>query len=522
MNGVAYWKPIAGAAHFGNNDPAPVNLGRSADLGRSRAFLGLEKVSSDGSGGGGSSTTRAMQVTFFSRSMIIMLLIVLTAGNPFGRSELVQVPLRETCSDVCTRSVVAVPQDLPSSSRLEHYQRLGPATRVISSSDGKVTINASVSNVAVMVSIEGGVSNRCSPSGGSLSSNRAGVAFDMGGWVHKMCRDGPNFSCGACNGGHWYPKAITFVEWMSDQFTHMGFQLLPKLSFTCKWMALHSDVIILVASAKQAEFMQLACGQIGRLQIAAERFVIHPMDKPVIATLLYYPLFTNEYSDEQLWCKGHKCTPMPNVGMRLGMTGGPGMMQPLQVSTAPDTGTRIARIRNKVVYLPRKPHHARHVENQDEMVKLVCAALESTQKDSNLDPLQGGQPLELSVYKLSNNFSQDAVFLQDARAIISAHGGGLGNLIFAPPETLVVELNNVSHANLCFVGLCNMLNFAYEAVTPEKYGHGAPEMVINPACVVAALAKHLPQLHSLNSSSNAGSPGTKCMKLAQEIEHMFN
>jgi hypothetical protein len=56
MNGVAYWKPIAGAAQFDNNDPAPVNLGRSAGLGRTQAFLGLKKVSSDGSGAGGSST----------------------------------------------------------------------------------------------------------------------------------------------------------------------------------------------------------------------------------------------------------------------------------------------------------------------------------------------------------------------------------------------------------------------------------------------------------------------------------
>merc|ERR1712080_236849 len=41
-------------------------------------------------------------------------------------------------------------------------------------------------------------------------------------------------------------KYITFVQVFQEFFQHVAFDTLPKLSFTCDFIKLHSDVIVLV------------------------------------------------------------------------------------------------------------------------------------------------------------------------------------------------------------------------------------------------------------------------------------
>jgi hypothetical protein len=97
-------------------------------------------------------------------------------------------------------------------------------------------------------------------------------------------------------------------------------------------------------------------------------------------------------------------------------------------------------------------------------MRSVCAALEQTKHQVN----GADDALEWYVANISNDYKKDKHAFARAIAIISPHGGALGNLMFALPGTLLVELVDISTGNLCFFGMARMMNLRYEAVTPTK------------------------------------------------------
>jgi hypothetical protein len=129
--------------------------------------------------------------------------------------------------------------------------------------------------------------------------------------------------------------------------------------------------------------------------------------------------------------------------------------------------------------------NSRWLANEEEIMRLVCvvAGLATHSKK-----------LSVHAWTPTNDYRKDKHALAKARAVISPHGGQMGNILFAPPGTLVVELIDVVTGNLCFLGLSRMLGFDYEAVTPTTYGHNQHAVWVNAEWVIAALAKHIPQL----------------------------
>jgi hypothetical protein len=102
--------------------------------------------------------------------------------------------------------------------------------------------------------------------------------------------------------------------------------------------------------------------------------------------------------------------------------------------------------------------------SKQEVMRLVCAALEQTKHEVN----GKDDALELHVVNISDDYKKDKDAFARAVAIISPHGGALGNLMFALPDTLLVELVDITTGNLCFFGMARMMNLRYEAVTPSK------------------------------------------------------
>jgi hypothetical protein len=101
------------------------------------------------------------------------------------------------------------------------------------------------------------------------------------------------------------------------------------------------------------------------------------------------------------------------------------------------------------------------------------------------------RPLRLQVFQPANDYHRDRAQLSRALAIVSPHGGQLANLIFAPPQTLIVELADIAISNLCFLGLARMLRFPYASVTAMPYGHDDHVLRANATTVVSALASHI-------------------------------
>ena len=67
-------------------------------------------------------------------------------------------------------------------------------------------------------------------------------------------------------------------------------------------------------------------------------------------------------------------------------------------------------------------------------------------------------PTELSFSEQVKTFSQ-------ARIIISPHGAGLSNIVFAPANAIVVEMLPENYINVCYWALANICGHRYAFLT---------------------------------------------------------
>jgi hypothetical protein len=361
------------------------------------------------------------------------------------------------------------------------------------------TENIIVASTAVLLEIDNGVSNMCANFAGSVSS-RDGNVFRLGHWINDMCstifKEGfLCTNCGEAVAPRRLDSAITFISWSNIIFSHITFDTMPKLNFTCGFMADRKDVKVLVHNRLQEELIRLGCESYNFV-IPKSRFVRHPTGRPVTARKLYFPFFFVNEAPGTFYQK------------HIGVSGEPGLMRPLHHSvvsphwypimtkTASAAEQWVAEIQKDTILYIRRPRwrrsktgevtgkrNSRWLANEEDIMRTVCAA-------AGLATSQ----LKVRAWTPSNDYRRDRYAMSKVRAVISPHGGQMGNILFAPAGTLVVELVDVVSGNLCFLGLSRMLGFDYEAVTPTSYGHNQHKVHAKSEWIIAALAKHIPQL----------------------------
>lgn len=225
--------------------------------------------------------------------------------------------------------------------------------------------------------------------------------------------------------------AVSFIQLWNDQFQHIVFDTLPKLTFACPFIRKNPDASVLVANDLQKDLIAEIC------PINNARFVV--ADTAVTAPIVYVPHY---------------------VGFNLKM------------GIVPPTSTFLLNHRKFIgtdaVYLARTPNSVRSVINEGE----VLATLRKRWPN-------------LRVVYPTNNWRYDQKSMQNASVIIGPHGGAMANMIFAAPNATVIEFTPLmqlkrrnDNERPCYFGLAHGLGFTYHAVEPSQFNFDRGGMVV--------------------------------------------
>ena len=228
-----------------------------------------------------------------------------------------------------------------------------------------------------------------------------------------------------------------------DSFQHIAFETLPKISLSCEYLATntkqYTPVVMLVNSLLQQELIQEVCPALDndRFEIYSESFAS--------SCYIYVPIW-----------KQHP--PNKNDPLQMGMTQR-GIMRPLGSSTGISTPAKVSSNQNKtVVYLSRGTNGKRSVKNEAKILDIIRSL-----------------GFKVEVPHLQNNWKIDRQVIEKADIIVGPHGGALSNMIFANPETKVVEFlplvklrKKVENSRPCYFGLALSLGLDYEALEPTN------------------------------------------------------
>jgi hypothetical protein len=434
------------------------------------------------------------------------------------------------------------PDNLPPMARVVFKQHYDKESWTTTSFGGRKSKTFTMMGTAVLLEIRDAISSPCKAPGSiatlisAFDSSDAGKMywFKMNHWITAMCGEFkmPN----RCRVRQHMTEAITFVAWANTDFSHITFDTLPKLNFTCNFMQERPSMNILTTNSLQQYFIMQYCARLGFKIVShiesggetRDRFVNHPQDGAVHVDTLYYPFYWPKLPDQT----GRR--------VRLGL-GPPGIMTPLNLppvhglphslnATAMASAARAVElaeeaqastkqstdgesfdhfgkdrhesrssssdrtimndmVRTQIVYVPRmrwrkdkstgfvRQMNARYVANEELIMRAICAAMHFS---TAAVTARGGAntsapaPLELVVYSPPHGPHEhrtDRHAFSRARAVISPHGGAEGNLIFAPPGTVVVELLDFDggEGNVCFMGTCHVLFLLHVHVPALKH-----------------------------------------------------
>jgi hypothetical protein len=420
--------------------------------------------------------------------------------------------------------------ELPPIAQILFRKRLDEDMWTTTSFGGRHSKTFTTMGTAVLMEIRNAISSPCKAPGSIaalISATTGGnngemYWFKMNHWITAMCEEFKMPK--GCRAQMHLSEAITFVAWANTDFSHIIFDTLPKLNFTCSFMQERPNLAILTTNQLQQDFIVQYCARLG-FKIAKfidseeekrARFVNHPKSGAVTVDKLYYPFYWPAVADGK---DGRR--------VRLGL-GPPGIMAPLNVppvhglphslnATAMASAARVVEkaeeeeaaakevasaqlsvdfsrtvgdhkfhssndraimndlVRTQIVYVPRmrwrkdaftehtRQMNARYVANEELILRAICTAIHhsaattTTRTTTGKTNMSALAALELVVYSPTHGpheYQTDRHAFSRARGVVSPHGGAEGNLIFAPPGTVVVELLDFDGGlgNVCFMG----------------------------------------------------------------------
>jgi len=101
------------------------------------------------------------------------------------------------------------------------------------------------------------------------------------------------------------------------------------------------------------------------------------------------------------------------------------------------------------IYISRKNARSRKVLNEDKVIELLTR--------------HGFKTVELELFPVS----EQVRLFSNAEAIVSAHGGGLTNLVFCQPGTKVLECFSPNYVNVLYWILSSHINLNYHYLIGE-------------------------------------------------------
>lgn len=212
---------------------------------------------------------------------------------------------------------------------------------------------------------------------GSISNKTDVYSFRKWYWKKKhVVHTNPKFRTG---------EYISFIRIWQDKFQHVSFDTFPKVRIFCRYLQEKPNTGILVQSSVQKDIMKVACS------LSNSRF--HIIRNSFSADIIYAIYFSGNF--------------------KMGI-----VPQNSFSSLGPQN-----KIGKNIIYIPRTGNPARSVANSNEVLKVLRKSFGD----------------KLIAYKPKNNWEVDRHIFANARVIIGPHGGAMGNIIFAPANTTIVE-----------------------------------------------------------------------------------
>lgn len=229
-----------------------------------------------------------------------------------------------------------------------------------------------------------------------------------------------------------FSVGYTLVQLHSQLFQHIILDALPRVVLSCKWLQSRPWIIIIIMNELMGELVREVC------TLDQDRFYV--LTRTEAFSSICVPYF--EASDIQLG-------DVPSNSM-----------------TSLGSQTRVG---DDIIYLPREKGTKRSVLNENDVLFTIRKVW----------------PNVKVVYPVGD-WKRDKKLFGNAKVIIGPHGGGLGNMIFAPKNTTIIEflpLKSLKISNKidrpCFLKLARALNFKYFAVEPKIFFDFHKPMVIS-------------------------------------------
>eukprot|EP00756_Hemistasia_phaeocysticola_P044664 Hpha_TRINITY_DN18458_c0_g1::TRINITY_DN18458_c0_g1_i1::g.165412::m.165412 len=309
----------------------------------------------------------------------------------------------------------------------------------------------------------------------------------------------------------------TVVSLISDfdhLFTYFGFSMLPKVALVCGWLrSPRGKCAKLAVPSKQVKlYTKLFCPGLDE-----ERFIVAVDPSKLIgAKRVYMPYLRHSNAAITWFYQGH--TQITPAGFLIPT----GSLQPSQSPSS-------------VVWIGREATQVRHVANEDQILNAIRAALLPKVKLDTFGRLHyagvghwslRGKAMPGTTKEESKNATNQEPWVDamkkfgNAAVVVGPHGGAFANLIFARPDTKVIELGgeflgdqmpsqdgmlydlrrngtrrhcdvNKTHdyvPRFCWLGLANALGLRYTHIRPVGFfSYSWGHFYINAGDVVRAL-----------------------------------
>lgn len=342
---------------------------------------------------------------------------------------------------------------------------------------------------------------------------------------------------------HNYEEVMTFAVPWGSVFSHLVGTMLPKIYFTCDLLIAKTNILILINSDLAYELFCEACSEVCSASAGPKRFLFQHKDSrsAIRANRLYFPLYiaTDEALKTCNYCSGeggNDVGSMPPNTIQLEHVQPAVVVDNPHVNRnsvpSPTLSNSNAELPSSMkeeqehfrtlVYMPRSRqlHHKYRLmdhTNEAQLLQGLCATLSHR---SNI---------QLSVFKSKGHYKKDILqnkhssssssssslyssMLRSARVILSPHSGAMANMVFAPPDTVVVELTNYDlpssdRSNFFVASLARATGLLHVAVAPVSFSMWNPHtfVTVNVSQVIEVLQTKIPEilLHPFNGSSIA-------------------
>lgn len=221
--------------------------------------------------------------------------------------------------------------------------------------------------------------------------------------------------------------AYSLVQIWDNFFQHIAFDTIPRIVFSCNWLQHHFYVIIIIMNNLQRDLITLFCN------LKSDRFYV--LNRTVSFSSICVPFFDRS-----------------DISM--------GLLPPNSIKSL---GCQ-KKVGTEIIYVARKRGKSRWLKNEEEIILTIKKKWQ-----------------HVKVVYPTGDWKIDRNTFKNARIIIGPHGGGFGNMIFAPCNTTVIEFLPLKTLKLkkenerpCYFGLAHALGFVYYAIEPQYFDFEKP------------------------------------------------